>query len=315
MKNIISIVGVQAELIPIPKNGLKGLNADMLLRFFYYTTSFHNQAVCVVRAKNGEICTPLKYKRISEQIEKVVGMPVVFLLDGIAYYERERLINQGVYFIVSDKYAFLPSLIVNVLAKEKGKPTTKLSPAAQYILLYYLLAENEKEFIIRDMQEIMPYNYLALSRAVINLEDCKLCQTEKDSTGTKIIRFACSKRELWEKAQKYLSSPVKKVLYSDVRPDEKFSISGVNALSHYSHLNPEQFGSVAVWDKLFQSSPIIYNEIEGNYRIEVWKYPATMPCQSEGNLVDKLSLYLSMKDETDARIEKELQILIENMKW
>jgi hypothetical protein len=32
-------------------------------------------------------------------------------------------------------------------------------------------------------------------------------------------------------------------------------------------------------------------------------------------VVDKLSLYLSMKDEPDARIEKELEIMIEEMKW
>jgi hypothetical protein len=71
---------------------------------------------------------------------------------------------------------------------------------------------------------------------------------------------------------------------------------------------------VAIWDKQFQSSNQ-YNEIEGNYRIEIWKYPTTMPCQSNGRIVDKLSLYLSMKDEPDARIEKELELLIEEMKW
>ena len=40
-----------------------------------------------------------------------------------------------------------------------------------------------------------------------------------------------------------------------------------------------------------------------------------MPFLSNHNVVDKLSLYLSMKDEPDARIEKELEIMIEEMKW
>jgi hypothetical protein len=223
------------------------------------------------------------------------------------------LINQGVYFIISDKYAFLPTLIANVRANKKGKLPQKLIPAAQYLLLYYLLTDNEKEFTIKELQEVMPYNYLAISRAVINLEDYKLVQTSKDDTGTKIIRFAYSKRELWEKAQKYLSSPIKKVVFSDSLPEANCSISGINALSHYSHLNPEQYGSVAIWDRDFQTDAK-YNEIEGNYQIEIWKYPTTMPNQFNGNIVDKLSLYLSMKSDPDARIEKELELLIEGMK-
>jgi hypothetical protein len=314
MNDIVSILGIPVELFPIHREKLRGLNADILLRFSYYTATFNHHSICVIRARNQEIYTPLKYKRMTEQIEKVVAMPVAVLLNMLAFYERERLISQGVYFIISDKYAFLPSIVANVRTKKQSKNQDRLIPVAQYVLLYYLLSDNEKEFTIKELQDVMPYNYLALSRAVIHLEDCKLCQTSKDDTGTKHIRFDFSKRELWEKAHKYLASPIKKILYSDVLPEVNFSISGVNALSHYSHLNPEQYGSVAIWDKNFQSSNI-YNEIEGNYRLEIWKYPTIMPCQSNDNIVDKLSLYLSMKDEPDARIEKELELLIEEMKW
>jgi hypothetical protein len=64
-----------------------------------------------------------------------------------------------------------------------------------------------------------------------------------------------------------------------------------------------------------QAFEVKFNEVEGLYKIEVWKYPTTMPFLSNKNVVDKLSLYLSMKDEPDARIEKELEIMIEEMKW
>jgi hypothetical protein len=40
-----------------------------------------------------------------------------------------------------------------------------------------------------------------------------------------------------------------------------------------------------------------------------------MPGISGDKIVDKLSLFLSLKDEADARVEKELEILIENMQW
>jgi hypothetical protein len=318
MSNVISILGIQTELIPIQRDKLRGINADMFLRFSFYTMEFNNQSLCVIQAKNKQdSLTPLKYKQITKQAEILVGMPVVVILDSLTYYERERLINQGVYFIISDKYAFLPSLIANVQAKKKDMNPSKLTPVAQYVLLYYLLSEESKEeYTIKDLEQIMPYNYVALARAVANLEDCKLCSTEiKDNTGIKYIRFGNYKRELWTKAQNYLSSPVKKVLFCDVIPEGNFSISGVNALSQYSHLNTEQYETRAIWDKLFNLLGAQFNEVEGLCKIEIWKYPTTMPFLSNHNVVDKLSLYLSMKDEPDARIEKELEIIIEEMIW
>lgn len=318
MSNIISVLGIQTILIPMQRDRLRGINTDLFLRFSFYTIEFNNQMLCAIQVKNEQnSLTPLKYKQITKQIESLVGMPVVVLLNSLAYYERERLINQGVYFIISDKYAFLPSLIVNVQAKKKNKKTVRLTPAAQYLLLYHLLSEKQKEkYTIRDLEQIMPYNYLALTRAISNLEDCKLCSTEiKGNTGIKYIQFDTYKRDLWLKAQDYLSTPVKKILYCDTIPEGNFSISGVNALSQYSHLNSEQYETRAIWDKLFNPSEVQFNELEGLCKLEIWKYPTTMPFSLTQDVVDKLSLYLSMKDEPDARIEKELEIMIDEMKW
>ncbi len=314
MSNKISILGVGSELITINPDQLKGLNADMLLRFSYYTTVFNDQHLCVIRPKKiDDSATPTKYKKMTEQVKAVVGLPVAISLDSLTYYERERLIQQGVYFIISDKYAFLPSLVVNAQVRKVTK-SDKLTPASQYILLHYLLS-GEKEFTIKELEKKMPYNYVALARAVTNLEDCKLCYIETDSTRTKTIRFKDFKRELWTKAQSYLSSPIKKAIYCDVVPEGYFSISGVNALSHYSHLNPERSETIAIWDKQFNPADGQYNEIEGLYKVEIWKYPVTIPYQPNSGIVDKLSLYLSMKDDPDSRIEKELEIMIEEMKW
>jgi len=295
---------------------LKGLNADLLLRFDYYHIIFNQKDLCVIQPKNTESLTPLKYRKITEQIGKIAGMPVAVLMKSLVFYERQRFISQGVYFIVSDKYAFLPSLVANVRVKEKVKQPTRLIPAAQYLLLYYLLDSNGyKKFTIRELELILPYNYLAISRAIINLENLQLCKVSKDGDGTKNIFFDCTKGELWEKSQKYLSSPVKKILYSDNMPVESFSISGINALSHYSRLNQEPYDTMAVWDRMFFALSAQYNEIEGIHKIEIWKYPTFMPHQSDKKIVDKLSLYLSMKDDPDARVEKELEKIIENMPW
>jgi hypothetical protein len=315
MNKIISILGIQTELVTLQRNRLKGLNADLLLRFTYYTTVFNHQDLCVIQSKRNEAITPLKYKKITEQIEKITSMPVVVLMESLPYRERERLISQGVYFIVSDKYTFLPSLIANARVKEKAHQSSRSTPVAQYLLLYYLSENQNTEFTIRQLETILPYNYVAIARAVVNLEDLQLCQTQKDDNGTKIIYFEQNKRQLWDKAQKYLSSPVKEIVYSNTLPDKDFKISGINALAYYSHLNPEQSETIAIWSKDFACLSMQFSEIEGIYKIEIWKYPLSIPYPADSKHVDKLSLYLSLKDEPDARVEKELEILIENMLW
>jgi hypothetical protein len=80
-------------------------------------------------------------------------------------------------------------------------------------------------------------------------------------------------------------------------------------------LNPEQYETLAIWNKYFNAEKGQYNKIEGIYKIEIWKYPTSIPYLGNGGFVDKLSLFLSMKNDPDSRIEKELEIMIEEMKW
>ena len=51
----------------------------------------------------------------------------------------------------------------------------------------------------------------------------------------------------------------------------------------------------------------------GDIRVEVWKYAPTL--LSVDGWVDRISLYLCLKDSEDERIQLECDTLIEEMKW
>ena len=55
------------------------------------------------------------------------------------------------------------------------------------------------------------------------------------------------------------------------------------------------------------------NKQYGDIKVEVWKYSPSL--LSEIGIVDKLSLYLCMKDSDDERVQLECDTLIEEMKW
>lgn len=312
MIETISIAGVPVELIPINREELKGLSLDLLLSFRFYKTKFNQYDLCVAELTNSaRSYTPRQYSRTAALVERILKMPIVFRLSSAPSYMRIRLIEQGVYFIISDRYVFLPGLLINERMLRTGKPQQKLSPVGQYILLYYLLHKEIEKFTMIEMQSRLPYNYLAVSRAISELEDKQLFHVEKE-WKTKWISSLVTRKELWENAMMYLSSPIKKIIYTDELWKGSFYTGGITALSHYSFLNPDDQQTLVTWEKDFDPDGNSYSEWEAldfKYRIEVWKYSPEMGSWQDG-YVDKLSLYLSMQDENDPRVEKELETII-----
>lgn len=314
----ISVAGLKLPLVPFNKQELKGLNIDTLLKFSYYKINFNNQDLCLIHPKGENTLTPGKYKRYAETIEQIIQMPVVVAMDSHQYIDRIRMIEQGIYFIAADKYAFLPSLLINTRTNSKKQKKGKnFSPAAQFILLYCLQNDQLKIFTIKELEPLLPYNYLAISRAISELEQLNFLKSSKKENGTKRISLSYPLKEQWEKAKEMLRNPIKKTIFVDKIPEGYFAISGVNALAYYSHLNPEVQETFATTEqevKALIKKGWQINETEGKFRIEIWIYP---PCMYERNkpYVDKLSLYLSMQEEKDPRVEKELELLINGMKW
>lgn len=313
----IKIADIYVELIPLNQAELRGLNMMSIMRFTFYRGTFSGETMCFLLPKDNTELTPTHCRRYADRIGEALGMPVVFILQTAQYVNRKRLIEQGVYFVVSNKYAFLPMLLLNSLEKEKKrKRGSVLSPTAQYILLYYLQSQMKPVCTIKDFQGVVPFSYQSIGRALVDLEGFGLCRSEMIPNVEKRILFIDDKRALWEAGLKYMRSPIKRVVYTDEElPSVKMAISGINALSHYSHLNPERRQTLAIYEKDYNESikDIQLFEDEGNTRIEVWIYPSEMFPSS--GYVDKLSLYLSMQDIHDARVEKELEIIIENMLW
>ena len=109
-----------------------------------------------------------------------------------------------------------------------------------------------------------------------------------------------------------LVSPIERLCYTDAILEEQ-QISGVNALASYTMLNEESRQCWAVTKKELKTLAIVTDKQFGENEIQVWKYnPKKL--STEG-VVDKLSLYLSLKDNEDERIQIELERLINEMSW
>ena len=303
--NRIIIAGISIPLRKRSKNELQGITVLDKLLFQFYDFEFQGISMLLLGCKEEEKLTPVQLKRYSERLGSLFCQPIVYFFDHLPFYFRKRLIEQGVFFISGEKNAFLPSIIATPSAK-KQLPQ-KLSACAQYLILRHLQEELDRTVSLVEMTKNTPYSYISIAQAVQNLEALNLCRSVRDAKGIKRISYSATGKKLWEMAKPFLRSPVKKRFFCTGLPDIPFPAAGITALSMVSSLAPDQERSVAVYSKEYVPGQFENeNSFDGPYIVEIWRYPII------GNkTVDKLSLYLSLENDRDPRVEKELAIMLD----
>lgn len=310
----VKVAGKILALSPMKKEELKGIPIDTKLKFQFYLATFNENAFCLLETKKEENHASIDCLRLAERLKNILHLPIVFLFRNLQFVERNRLIDRGVYFIVSDKYAFLPFLIINY-KETVHKKAEELSSVAQYILLYHLQIDDINGWSMADMELKLPYTYVTISRAFKNLEELHLCKIEMDENRVKRIFFEGTKKEVWERSLSYLKDPIKKKSYCDyIATDSTFTVGGITALARYTSLNPDETKTYVMDAKGYKDLQhngifVNLNDAEGNICIEIWNYP---PLHQD--YADPLSLYLTLRDDRDPRTEKELEIMI-NKLW
>ncbi|HRL64800.1 MAG TPA: hypothetical protein PKW64_11035, partial [Segatella copri] len=118
-----------------------------------------------------------------------------------------------------------------------------------------------------------------------------------------------------------LVNPVEERIYcDDLLSDDNFPVCGINALAHYTWLNPDPERMIMVPVKQlreFKSSGTLVrpNEFDGNIIIEAWKYPPVTTIGTKAEWVDRLSLAISLREDEDPRVEGEVERLINEIEW
>lgn len=318
MKTVI-ISGTPIALQARSKAQMKGISIGDSLSFRFYDGNFLGISLLFVEP-TGNIPTPRSLAFTASKLSEKFRLPIVFLLGNCPAYERQRLIHKNVYFIVSEKYAHLPMLIANERIR-KTKQAKGLSPVAQFLLLFHLQVESLEGRAARDIEDKVPYSYPSITLGITCLSDLGFCQKVADGSKRKLIHFNESGRSLWEKAQALLIDPVEERVYCDeFHSGDSFPACGVNALAHYTRLNPDPQKIIMMSVKRLREftaagALIRPNQYDGNILIEAWKYPPVIKNGEKNEWVDRLSLAISLREDADPRVEGEVERLVNNIEW
>ena len=318
MKTIV-LLGKIFQLYELTKAQLKGISIGESLSYRFFEGKVNDISMLFLEPKK-KADTPRSLAITSERFSLLFQKSVVYILPSCPAFERQRLIDKNVFFIVSDKFAYLPNLMVLERMK-MTKPAQRLTPVAQYLLLYHLQIENINEMTARDLEGHIPYSYASITLGITCLEEVGLLNKTMIGGKSNVIRFELSAKELWEGAKAYLINPVNDIIYCDnFESDTAYPICGINALSHYTMLNPDPEKRIVFtkkqWKEIKASDVLICpNKYDGNIKIEVWKYPPVGIKGSDLDYVDRLSLALSLREDQDPRVEGEVQQLIKETEW
>lgn len=315
----ISILGRKVKMTPCTKERLKGISIGERLSYSFYEASYQDSPLLFLEPKKGNP-TPKECRITSDRMTGLFRLPVVFVLKPGPTYERQRLSDKGVYFVMSDQYARLPMLIA--LEKTSNRKTaTALKPVAQYILLYHLQVKSLEGLSAKAISELIPYSYASTALGITCLGDVGLCEKVQAGPKTKTVHFKLKGEELWNAAEPVLISPLEQRSFCDnILAEADFPVCGINALAHYTRLNPDPERMIMLTSKEYRElkaseafeNPNIY---DGDFIIEVWRYPAIGLIDEKAQWVDKLSLALVLQDDNDPRVEKEVEQMIKDIQW
>lgn len=309
--------------IPIkasPWIGSRSLPLFLRDQYEFYELILLDRSFLALVDSDPDVNSPGRIRKHFDQIQKNWSIDPVYVSGSMPAYNRKRLISHKISFIVPGNQMYLADLGIDLrehIAKKRlSRHSTKVSPSTQTVILFAMLSKTDLVFTPSSLADKLPYSAMTMSRAFDELETLGLGKIEMDGRE-RVLYFEADKRRLWESSKISLSSPVRKRVYMRSTGQQIGVPSGLTALSRYSMLaepaNPEYAISSVEWKELQDSGRIETFPDPSHLTIEVWNYDPKI--FAIAGTVDKFSLYLSLRDEKNERVEAALDEMLDNIKW
>jgi len=317
IKDILAIT-----LVIKPWNGQSDLPFFLRDQYDFFHTEFMALPCVFILAKDINEATPaLVRKHIDLLRPKTGGKEIIYVQKQVSSFNRKRLIEQKVWFVIPGNQMYLPFLGIDLREHfKKLQPQLEtLSPSAQIIILGALLKGQQEVLRLYDLSRQYGYSVMTMSRAFREIESLGLAEISSTGRRREMI-LKGTKKEVWEKSIEFLRNPVIQRLYlyrSVMVPDG--ICAGLSALAGYSSLAEQVIPVWAVSRSAARELRLKYRTDEFTVKdpdcneIEVWSYDPKI--FATDGVVDKLSLYLSFKEMQDERIQIARVQMMREMQW
>ena len=246
---------------------------------------------------------------------------IVYVRCAVTSYNRKRLIEHGIPFIVPGNQMYLPMLGIDLREHHKRIKNKRevFTPSTQVLVLYSILNKDYGVFTPGEMSNHLGYSAMTMTRSFDQLEAAGIGQHSREGK-MRHLKLIPGGRQLWEETLSYMSSPVKSQLYTlPGEGIEEGKIAGESALANLTMISEPNNPVIALGSRRWKSIRQIQNiqtinfPEPGSLMVEIWKYPPDKLTQS--GIVDPLSLFLSLREIQDERVQSALDQLMKGMQW
>lgn len=285
-------------------------------------------------ARGKEELSPTQVEKHRQMLAGRHDDPVVYVADHMSAYQRKRLIERQVPFLVPQTQMYLPFLAID-LRERFDRPKTeraRMRPATQAALIYWCYHGVSSAETPGILGKRLGYTKMSASRVFDELESLfrEHDAFRVESVGReRRVRCSLGGRELWEAAEPFMRSPVTKrhtIFRSWLKDREKPPLAGLSALAERTQLMPPQEAVYAMtarqagWRSKREPTRLGGGADEP-VTLEIWRYNPMLHAdryEDWPTTADPLSVYLSLKKEDespDERVGAALKDLVRSAPW
>lgn len=290
--------------------------------YTFYEVSLLNTPCLLMVARDNNVHTPAIIRKQMLHVQAKWDGEVIYLCSSVSAYNRKRLIEQKVPFVVPGNQMYLPMLGIDLrehFRQIRSAAPGKLSPSTQAVVLHALL-HGPKDYTPSRLANQLGYTVMTLTRAFDELVSLGLGEVVTEGRE-RVLRFSDGKKDLWQRSREFMRSPVKKRTIIHLLEQKWCGIpAGLTALAHFTLLAPPSTPVYAVsldnWKSMKLTNAIV--ELPAaepqSHEVEIWNYSPLL-FKEEDDVVDRFSLYLSLQDNVDERVQSALEKMMEKVLW
>ena len=188
-------------------------------------------------------------------VEKITGLNCAVFLDRTTFYIKEKMIEEGIPFVIDRKQVFLP-FIGYLLSKGNERelaPVHLISFLTQKMLLIAIY-ERWNEVRVSGAAKRLEVSTKSASRCFDELEYLNVNVLGMKGKS-RVINIPDEREQLWQQIESVLRNPVIRrfILRKDMKLEKK---AGISALCEYSLLSDNAYPTYAVTKKELEASGV-----------------------------------------------------------
>jgi hypothetical protein len=182
------------------------------------------------------------------RIEKIAGLNCAIFFNATTFYIKEKLIEEGIPFVIKDKQVYLPFigyLLSN--ANERDISPVHLISYLTQKLIFVAIYEKWENVTVSEAAVKLDVTRMSISRCFDEIEYLNIAVLGMKGKS-RAITVPTDIKKLWDDMQTVLRSPViaKFELQEDIKLGKK---AGISALCEYSMLSDNEYPTYAITKK------------------------------------------------------------------